>query len=100
MNEPFKDTSDFTNSTPVATKKSPTVVDDKSKESKKDQFKCEKCDFRCKKEGTLTTHINTKHAAQQCKICSQTLVSAIELLQHITKEHNSNEETNINISES
>ena len=38
--------------------------------------------------------------AQQCKVCSKTLVSTIELLQHIAKEHSSNEETNTNRTES
>ena len=76
VEEPFKDTSDYINSTLVSTEK------------------------RCKKEGTQKKHNNLKHVAQQCKVCSQTLVSTIELLQHIAKEHSSNKETNTNSTES
>jgi hypothetical protein len=63
VDEPFKDTSEYINSTPVSTEKSLAVVDEKSVKSKKDYFKCEQCDYRCKKEGTLKKHISLKHLA-------------------------------------
>ena len=53
MNEPFKDTSDCKNSTPVSKKEHITAGIEKSSESKKELFKCEKCEYKCKKEVTL-----------------------------------------------
>ena len=44
------------------------AVDKNSKVSKKDQLKCEKCDYTCKMEETLKKHNNTKHAEQQSKV--------------------------------
>ena len=41
----------------------------KSKGSKKDQYKCEICDYKCKREETLLTHMNSKHEPQECKVC-------------------------------
>ena len=41
-------------------------VETKSIESKKDKFKCEKCEYQCKKESTLRKHTNTKHVDQEC----------------------------------
>ena len=97
--EPFKDTHEYKSSTPVSEKKNLAGVDKKSKVCKKDQFKCEKCDYTCNKEGTLKKHTNTKHADQQCKVCSQKCSSPIELLHHIAKEHSSNIEINVNNTE-
>ena len=92
LNEPFKDTLEFKNSTPVSEKKVLAVGDTKSKKSKKDQYKCEKCDYKCKREETLLKHMNLKHEHQECKICSKSFSSTVELLQHIAKEHNISEE--------
>ena len=100
MNEPFKDTSDYMNSTPVSIKEHITAVIEKSSESKKELFKCEKCEYKCKKQVTLKKHMHTKHEAQHCKVCSQMFVSTTDLLQHIVKEHSSNEMTHKNNTES
>ena len=42
---------------------------------------------------------NTKHADQQCKVCSQKFSSPIELWHHIAKEHRSNIKINVNNTE-
>ena len=49
LEEPFKDTSDFLNSTPVPAKQKLSVVEKKVIESKKEKFKCEKCDYKRQK---------------------------------------------------
>ena len=73
--------------------------DTKSKESKNDQYKCEKCDYKCKRETTLLKHMNSKHEPQECKVCSKSFSSTVKLLQHIAKEHNISEEENEKITE-
>ena len=87
--EPFKDADEYENSTPVSAKLKPPGVEKKSKASKKDQFKCEKCDYTCQKEATLQKHTNTKHVDQQCKVGSKKLSYTMERLHHIAKEHSS-----------
>ena len=64
LEEPFKDTSNFLNSTPVSAKQKLSVVENKVIESRKEKFKCENCDCKCQKESTLTKHINPKHMDQ------------------------------------
>ena len=64
--EPFKDASDFHNSTPVSLKQKPLFVENKSIKSKKDKFKCAKCEYQCKTESTLKKHTNKKHVNQEC----------------------------------
>ena len=55
----------------------------------------------------VTTHAkkkqhyrNTKHAEQQCKVCSKKWSSNIELFHHIKKEHSSKTENNVKNTES
>ena len=67
--------------------------------SKKDQYKYEKRDYKCKREDTLLKHMNSKHDPQKCNICSKSLSSTVKLLQHIAKEHNISEEENGKITE-
>ena len=93
--EPVKDADEYENSTPVSAKLKPPGVEKKSKASKKDQFKCEKCDYTCQKEATLQKHTNTKHVDQQCKVCSKKFSSTTELLYHIEKEHSCKIEDNV-----
>ena len=66
LKEPFKDASDFQNSTPVSLKQKPSFLETKSTRLKKDKFKCEKCEYECKKESTLRNHTNTKDMGQEC----------------------------------
>ena len=87
VKEPFKDTHEFKNSTPVSAEKILTVVDKKSCVSKKDQLKCGKCDYKCQKVGTLQKHMNTKHEEHQCKQCKEKLPSFMDLLKHVSKNH-------------
>ena len=94
LEEPFKDASEFKISTPVKPAKLPDV-ENKYVDSKKNKIKCEKCEYTCQKESTLTKHINTKHMDQECKVCLMKLGSTMELLQHIAKEHSGVEEHNI-----
>ena len=93
--EPFKDADEYENSTPVSAKLKPPGVEKKSKASKKDQFKCEKCDYACQKEATLQEHNNKKHVDQQYKVCSKKLSFTTELLYHIEKEHSCKIEDNV-----
>ena len=41
-------------------------IETKSTKSKQDKFKCEKCEYDCKKESTQQNHTNTKHMGQEC----------------------------------
>ena len=67
LKEPFETASDFLNSTPVSANEKPSVVETKSKESKKYKFKCEKCEYKCQKESVLRKHTETKHVDQGYK---------------------------------
>ena len=59
LKEPFKTASDFLNSKPVNANEKPSVVETKSKESKKYKFKCEKCEYKWKKRFSFKeTHRN------------------------------------------
>ena len=78
----------FQNSTPVSEKKIILVVENKSEESKGDQYKCKICDYKCKKEVTLHKHINTKNMSVQSNVCFKKFVSTIKMLQRMAKEHN------------
>ena len=53
LEEPFKDIANFLNSTPVSAKQKLSVVENKVIESRKEKFKCEKCDYKCQKESTF-----------------------------------------------
>ena len=64
LEEPFKDISNFLNSTPVSAKQKLSVVEKKVIESRKEKFKGGNCDYKCQKESTLTKHINTKDMDQ------------------------------------
>ena len=68
---------------------SPKVKSDKTNkaESKKDLFKCEKCDYKVKKEDTLKKHMITKHDGHVCKECNKNMSSFMELLKHVAKMH-------------
>ena len=54
--------------------------------------------YKCKKEGTLLKHMNTRHEPRKCIVCSKTFASPIELLQHIAKKHKSSKAENVVIS--
>ena len=43
--------------------------------------------------------MNSKHEPQECKVCSKSFSSTVELLKHIAKEHNISEEESENITE-
>ena len=81
-------------STTVSVKQKLPDVENKYVDSKKNKNKCEKCEYTCQKESTLTRHVDTKHKDQECKVCLMKLGSTIELLQHIAKEHSGIEEHN------
>ena len=44
---------------------------DKEKEVNATYFKCETCEYKCKKKSTLLKHIQLKHSEQKCKICGK-----------------------------
>ena len=68
---------------------SPKVKSDKTKkvEKKEEFFKCEKCDYKVKKEATLKKHIITKHEVNVCKECNEKVSTFMELLKHVAKNH-------------
>ena len=39
-----------------------------------------------------TKHINTKHTEQKCKICNKDFKTSIDLISHVAKEHDKEEE--------
>ena len=61
----------------------------------KEIYKCEDCDYTCKKFTTLCKHKNTKHIGHNCKVCGKNLTNSMALLQHVAIEHNE-EDTIIN----
>ena len=72
-----------------------TVSDeDKSKEEEKSAkyFKSEHCDYNSEKLATLKKHKNTKHTGQKCKVCNKEFKTSTELVTHVSKEHDDQEE--------
>ena len=59
----------------------------KKREGKEDLFKCEKCDYKVKKEALLKKHMVTKHEDHVCKQCNEKVSSFMELLKHVAKYH-------------
>jgi len=55
------------------------------------KFKCELCDYSCEKLTTLKKHNNSKHTEQKCKICSKEFRTAMDLIIHVSKEHQEQE---------
>ena len=49
--------------------------EEQDKQSK--DFKCELCDYICKKMSSLKKHINAKHTEQKCKICKMEFKSSM-----------------------
>ena len=45
------------------------------------------CEYVCKKLMTLNKHKNTKHREQKCKYCEKEFRTAMELINHVAKEH-------------
>ena len=65
----------------------------------KPQFKCDACGAIFKKEITLKKHYNTKQEEQNYKVWNVMFKSSMEVLQHVTKEHNDNIIANISVKE-
>ena len=57
------------------------------KKTNKYVYKCQICDYTCKKFTTLNKHKNTKHIGHVCKVCGKNLNNAMDLLQHVAIEH-------------
>ena len=51
------------------------------------EFKCDNCEYVCKKLMTLNKHKNTNHIDQKCKGCDKEFSTAMELTNQIAKEH-------------
>ena len=51
------------------------------------ELKCDMCEYVCKKPMTLNKHMNTKHRKQKCKGCEKEFITAMELINHVAKEH-------------
>ena len=61
---------------------------------RKDEFSCIKCEYKTKKETTLTKHMITKHKNHECKKCKENLPSFMALLKHIA-EHEKEEKVKV-----
>ena len=55
-------------------------------------FKCDHCDYKCKKHSTLMNHKHLKHTVHTCKICSEEFKTPMELVSHVAKDHHEEEE--------
>ena len=71
------------------TKDSETLKD-KPDEIHQREFKCDECEYICKKVITMKKHINTKHAEYQCKSGKLKFKTAIEAFKHTAQDHSSN----------
>ena len=58
----------------------------------KSDFKCEKCDYVCKKLSTIKNHVTTKHTNKKCKVCYNKFKSSMEIIYHVAKEHHKEDE--------
>ena len=56
------------------------------------EFKCELCDYSYEKLTTLKKHKNSKYIEQQCKVSSKLFKSAMDLIIHVSKDHQEQEE--------
>ena len=65
---------------------------EKEKEVKATDFKCETCEYKCKKKSTLMKHIKLKHSEQKCKICGKEFKDSMELVSHVAEDHLEEEE--------
>ena len=50
-------------------------------------FKCNMCNYECKRESTFKKHIISKHEDHICKECEKNLPSFVDLMKHIAKHH-------------
>ena len=55
----------------------------KTPDIKADMHKCKECNYTCKKEKSLKSHILTKHEVHQCKECGDNLPNFMQLLKHV-----------------
>lgn len=68
------------------------VSSPKKKKKNSKEFKCKMCDYSCEKDSTLKKHMNSKHTKQKCKQCDKEFRTSMELLNHVAKEHQEEEE--------
>ena len=61
-------------------------------ELKEKDFKCDHCEYKCKKHSTLKNHKHLKHTVHMCKICSEEFKTPMELVSHVAKDHHEEEE--------
>ena len=64
---------DQTTSNPEEVKSHGEAASERNTEKQKqsdNMFHCKECVYQCKREVSLTKHINTKHSKQKCKVCN------------------------------
>ena len=50
-------------------------------------FKCDMCEFSCKKRNMLNKHMNSKHNDHICKTCHKVFPNSMDALMHTAKDH-------------
>ena len=58
-----------------------------TKKNSNKEFKCDICEYVCKKLVTFNKHKNTKHRDQKCKGCDKEFSTSMELINYVAKEH-------------
>ena len=68
------------------------------------EFKCEQCNYECKKYCTLKKHKSLKHTEKNCKVCSKNFKTTMGLISHVVQEHSerriSEDSVKVNVSKS
>ena len=55
-----------------------------------DDFKCDMCEYSCKKRNMLIRNINTKHNDHKCTICFKVFPNSTYALMHSAQKHTQN----------
>ena len=53
-------------------------------------FKCDMCEFSCKKRNMLNKHMNSKHNDHICKTCHKVFPNSMDALMYTAKDHSDN----------
>ena len=62
-------------------------VDKRDMNKSNHDFKCDMCEFSCKKMNMLNKHMNSKHNDHMCTICHKVFPNSMDALMHTAKDH-------------